>query len=328
VRNHSVVKVLQAQMPERPVDVLTSHLCLPLVDYMDGIRQGIAGDLPHGRMAMGARWGLAQRLRREGYGSAIVMSRTWKAALIPFLAGIPVRTGFMGEMRLGLINDVRSGEKALPRMIERSLALALPPSAPLPDPIPLPELRVPEAERREFVQRNGLEREVGKAVALAPGAAAGPAKRWPVEYYAGLAGKLAADGIPVWVLGGPGEKAMAQQIAIASGTSASVRDLTGNDLRQAVRALACAGTAVSNDSGLLHVAAALGTPTIGIFGPTSPWHWGPLNPLAAAVETRVELPCRPCHQPVCPLGHHLCMRTIEPDEVVWRSAALSVRSRP
>jgi lipopolysaccharide heptosyltransferase II len=93
-------------------------------------------------------------------------------------------------------------------------------------------------------------------------------------------------------------------------------DLTGTDLRDAIIALAAASVAVSNDSGLLHVAAATGTPSIGIFGPTSPWHWAPLNPLAAVIETTSELSCRPCHKPVCRLEHHRCMRDIAPDQVL------------
>ena len=94
-----------------------------------------------------------------------------------------------------------------------------------------------------------------------------------------------------------------------------IHDLTGPDLRNAILALAAATVAVSNDSGLLHVAAALGTPSIGIFGPTSPWHWAPLNPLAGVIEAATDVPCRPCHKPTCRLGHHRCMADIKADEV-------------
>ena len=315
VRCHSVVRLLKSRMPHRPVDVLTTSLCAPLIDYMDGIRKGVVADLPHGRMALAARRSLATRLRPEGYGTAIVASRSWKAALAPFLAGIPVRTGFFGEMRLGLLNDIRFGEKKLPRMIERSAALALPAGVPLPEKFPLPALRVSPEEVNAFVLRSGLGAEAGHAVALAPGSHASPSKRWPVEYYSGLAKTLAADGIPVWILGGPNETALAAQIG-AGAVGAPIRDLTGNDLRNAVVALAAAGAAVSNDSGLLHVAAALGTPTIGIFGATSPWHWAPLNPLAAVMEPQAEIPCRPCHQPTCRFGHHRCMQEIGVQQVL------------
>jgi len=127
-----------------------------------------------------------------------------------------------------------------------------------------------------------------------------------------LTRKLLAAGFAVWVLGGPDEKSLAAEIV----GETSARDLTGYDLRDAILALASASAAVSNDSGLLHVAAALGTPSIGIFGPTSPWHWAPLNPLAATIKVAHELPCQPCHKPVCRLGHHRCMEEISADQVL------------
>jgi heptosyltransferase II len=153
-------------------------------------------------------------------------------------------------------------------------------------------------------------------VAFAPGAV-GPSKRWPPAYYAELARRLIAEGNSVWVIGGPGEKEIAAEIADAD--RAHVRDLTGPDLRNAILALAAADLAVSNDSGLLHVAAAMGTRAIGIFGPTSPWHWAPLNPLAGVIETTSELPCQPCHKPRCRLVHHRCMRDIPVDRLLEAS---------
>src|SRR5580693_4487690 len=129
VRCHSVVKLLNARFPNRPVDMLASTLCAPLTDYMPGLRRAVVVDLPRGRLAFAQQRTLAQRLKREDYGAALVMPRTWKSALAPFLAGIPVRTGFFGEARLGLLNDLRYGERKLPRMVDRCAALALPPRA-------------------------------------------------------------------------------------------------------------------------------------------------------------------------------------------------------
>jgi heptosyltransferase-2 len=310
VRCHSVVKVLNELYPERPVDVLATTLCAPLADYMPGIRQAIVWDLPRGRLALAEQSALAARLKREGYGNALVMPRTWKSALAPFLAGIPGRTGFFGEARFFLLNDVRWGERRLPRMVDRCAMLALPSGADQPPSWPLPELTVPAASHAAWRQSRGLDSDARPIVALAPGAV-GPSKRWSAGAYAALTRRLLADGASVWVLGGPAEKALAGEII---GDTAA-RDLTGPDLRDAILALASATAAISNDSGLLHVAAALGTPTVGIFGPTSPWHWAPLNPLAATVETASTLECRPCHKPVCRLGHHNCMREIGVDQV-------------
>jgi heptosyltransferase-2 len=312
VRCHSVVKVLKARYPSRPIDVLSTALCAPLVDYMPELRQAIVVDLPRKRLAYAQHAALAQRLKRERYGTALVMPRTWKSALAPFLAGIPERVGWFGEWRFGLLNDLRRGERQRQRMIDQCGALALPADTPQRTDWPLPELRVPPTETAGWRERLGLTDAVS-AVALAPGAV-GPSKRWPVCSYAQVARALTAEGIAVWVLGGPAEKPLAAQIVAAAGSLA--HDLTGTDLRNAIIALAAANVAISNDSGLLHVAAAIGTPAIGIFGPTSAWHWAPLNPIAAAVQLETPLDCQPCHKPICRKGHHRCMRDIAPARVL------------
>jgi lipopolysaccharide heptosyltransferase II len=281
VRCHSVVKLLQTQAPDRPVDIVSSTLCAPLADYMPGIRNTIVIDLPRRRLGLSLQWQLAARLRESRYGQALVMSRKWKAALAPFLAGIPCRTGFAGEARFGLLNDVRFGERKLPRMIDQMGALALPKDATLPAEWPLPELVVPQQEIEDWRKRNSLIADGRPVVTLAPGAV-GAGKAWPPEHYGALARALAQDGVSIWVLGGSNETPIAEQIAAQGGDR--VRDLTSNDLRNAILANAAADAAVTNDSGLMHVAAAIGTPTIAIFGPTSPWHWKPLNPVAAILE--------------------------------------------
>lgn len=281
VRVHSVVKLLRAQDAGRPVDTVASPLCAPLADYMPGVRRAIVADLPRRRLGVGLQFDLARRLRAERYGQVIVMSRKWKAALAPFLAGIPLRTGFAGEMRYGLLNDVRAGERALPRMIDQMGALALPKGAALPAEWPLPELKVPPEEVKRWRTQNKLDNETHPIVTLSPGAV-GEGKAWPPEHYAVLARALANEGASVWILGSPNETPLAQEIVTLAGGGA--RDLTGDDLRNAVLALAAADVSITNDSGLMHVSAAIGTPTVAIFGPTSPWHWKPLNPLAAILE--------------------------------------------
>jgi heptosyltransferase-2 len=216
--------------------------------------------------------------------------------------------GFVGEARFGLLNRWRWGEKALPRFIDKNAALALPDGAPLPPEWPVPQLRVPPEEVTRWRQTNGLG--AARAVALAPGSV-GASKRW--TYYPDAARLLGQRGLDVWVVGGPGEKALATEIVAAGG--ARVRDLTGTDLRNGILAMAAASVAISNDSGLMHIAAALGTPTMGIFGPTSPYHWAPLNGLAATVQTKTTVPCQPCHRPVCTMNDHRCMRDIPASDV-------------
>jgi heptosyltransferase II len=329
VRCHSVVRVLKARWPDRPVDVLATPLTAPLADYMPGVRRAVVSDLPRSRIALARQRRLAAGLAAEGYGSALVMPRTWKAALAPWLAGIPERTGFFGEARLVLLNDVRWGERRLPRMVDRCAALALPRGAPISGEWPPPQLVVPVAEIDAWRRRRGLAE--GRAVALAPGAV-GPSKRWTVTGYSEVAAALGRQGFDVWILGGPGERDLAQEIVRGSGGSA--RDLTGDDLRDAILALAAATAAISNDSGLLHVAAALATPTVGVFGPTSPWHWAPLNPLAGVVQADTDLPCRPCHKPTCRMRHHRCMteigarQVLDPVEPALASAMVAPQGSP
>jgi heptosyltransferase-2 len=299
VRGHTVVRVLKARWPHRPIDLLATSLCAPLVDYMPGVRSGIVWDLPRSRLAVARQWELAAQLRARNYGTAIVLPRTWKSAIAPAL----------GEARFGLINRWRWGEKALPRFIDKNAALALPEGSPLPPEWPVPQLVVPPAEVDGWRHGNGLG--TGPAVALAPGSV-GASKRW--TYYPEAARLLAERGLDVWVIGGPGEKPLAAEIVAAGGPR--VRDLTGADLRNGILAMAAADVAISNDSGLMHIAAALGTPTMGIFGPTSPYHWAPLNGLAATVQTKTVVPCQPCHRPVCTMNDHRCMRDIPASDVV------------
>jgi heptosyltransferase-2 len=309
VRGHTVVRVLKQRWPNRPIDLLATSLCAPLVDYMPGVRTGIVSDLPRSRLAVTSQWGLAAQLRAGNYGTAIVLPRTWKSAIAPALAGIPERVGFVGEARFGLINRWRWGEKALPRFIDKNAALALPDGAPLPPQWPVPQLNVPAEEAGRWRQANRLG--TGPAVALAPGSV-GASKRW--TYYPEAARLLAQRGLEVWVVGGPGEKALAAEIVAAGGPR--VHDVTGTDLRNGILAMAAADVAISNDSGLMHIAAALDTPTMGIFGPTSPYHWAPLNGLAATVQTKTVVPCQPCHRPVCTMNDHRCMRDIPASDVV------------
>ena len=309
VRGHTVVRVLKQRWPNRPVDLLATSLCAPLVDYMPGVRSAVVWDLPRGRLAIARQRALAAQLRERNYGTALVLPGTWKSAIAPALAGIPERVGFFGEVRLGLLNRLRWGERALPRFIDKNASLALPAGAPLPAEWPVPQLRVPAADIGRWRQANALGNK--PAVALAPGSV-GASKRW--TYYAEAARLLVQRGFDVWVVGGPGERAFAAEIVAAGGSG--VRDLTGTDLRNGILATAAASVAISNDSGLMHIAAAIGTPTMGIFGPTSPYLWAPLNGLAATVQTKTPPPCEPCQRTICTMNDHACMRTIPASDVV------------
>jgi heptosyltransferase II len=315
VRGHTAVRVLKQRWPNRPVDMLATTLCAPLADYMPGVRKAIVYDLLRSRIGLSRQLALAERMRSESYGTAIVMPRTWKSALAPMFAGIPERTGFLGELRFGLLNDRRSGEKTLERMIDRQVALTLPPNAPSSMNWPPPQLEVPPSQVDAWRKANDIGQT--PVVALAPGAV-GPSKRW--TEYAELARQISEAGYDVWIVGGPAEKPLAQ--AISETRKTGIYDRTSADLRNGIFALATATLVVSNDSGLMHVAAAIGRPTIGIFGPTSPFHWAPLNGLSATIKRTPNLVCQPCHKPVCRVQHHRCMRDITPEEVMTAIRAI------
>lgn len=312
VRGHSVVRVLKERFPDRPIDLLASKLTAPLAEFMPGVRKAIPFDIPRKQAAFGKSRELAKILRAENYGTALIMPRKWKAALAPYLAGIPERVGVFGEARAVLLNDIRWDEKKHKRMIDQSCALALPANAPLRAEWPLPQLVIPASANDEWRRKNNIADGV-RAVVLAPGSV-GEAKRWPVAYFAEAAKQLAEGGTEVWIVGGPDEKPMAAEIAAHAGKG--VRDFSGGRLSDGVIALGNASAVVANDSGLLHVAAALGTPAIGIFGPTDPAKWAPINPVADIVVHEPQLDCQFCGEYVCPLLHHNCMREIPAARVV------------
>ena len=309
VRGHTVVRVLKQRWPNRPVDLLVTSLCAPLVDYMPGVRSGIVWDLPRGRLAVAKQAAWRPELRAKGYGTALVLPRTWKAAIAPALAGIPERVGFFGEARFGLINRMRWDEKSkrLPRFIDKNAALALPAGAKLPPEWPVPQLRVAPEEAARWRQANGL--------------GTGPRWRWdPARSASPSAGPITRKPRGCWpsavsTSGWSAAPAKRRWRRKSSPPAAAVRDLTGTDLRNGVLAMAAAGVAITNDSGLMHIAAAIGTPTMGIFGPTSPYLWAPLNGLAATVLTKTELSCQPCQRTVCTMNDHRCMRDIAATEV-------------
>ena len=311
VRCHSVVQLLRARFPERPIDILSSTLAAPLAAYMPGVRKALVQDLPRGRIDIAENARLAAKLKPEQYGTALVMSRKWKAALAPWLAGIPERVGFLGEMRFLLLNDIRPGEKTYPTMAEQCAVLALPRGAKLP-PLPEPKLQASDAQLKAWRTRTGLEKAGKRAVALAPGSV-WSSKRWPLTHYARLAAMLGERGYAVWIAGGRDEKPLAEAIRK---TAPASRDLTDLDIGDGALALGEADAAVTNDSGALHMASAFGTPTLALYGPTDPAAWMPLNQSAKALLAETPLDCRPCARHDCPLGHHKCLVELSPQAVL------------
>lgn len=312
VMAQSLYRLIRARDPRETIDVLAPAWSLPLLDRMPEVGRGIELPVGHGEIGISKRRRLGRRLSGQ-YARAIVLPRSFKSALVPWFAGIPQRTGFRGEWRYGLINDIRPFDPIrLDQTVRRFIALGMAPGeSALPQP-PRPKLRVDREAQAAAANRLGLDL-TRPAVALMPGAEYGPAKQWPPEYFARLAGRLAASGVAVWILGSAKEAPLGREIARAAGTAGVVSLAGETALVEAVDLLALAAVAVSNDSGLMHIAAAVGTHTVAIYGSSTPDFTPPLTG-AATVHYR-RLSCSPCFERVCPLGHLECLIGIGVDEV-------------
>jgi heptosyltransferase-2 len=324
-------KLLHARHAPLALDVLAPSWTLPLIARMPEVRRGIASPAGHGELKLALQRETARDLAREGYGRAIVLPNSFKSALVSWLAGVPLRTGYLGELRWGVLNDARRVDrKGHPQLAQRYAALSfsreeLARGETLPDPLPRPGLHVDEAGRRATLAR--LEVAADRpAAALCPGAEYGPAKRWPASHFAALAQRLASLGFAVWVIGSAHDAAAGAGITRLAG--GAVHDLTGRtSLAEAIDVLASARLVVSNDSGLMHVAAALGRPLVALYGSSSPVYTPPLAPDARILK--LDLPCSPCFARECPLGHFKCMVDLAPDRVLAAAlAAAGVTAAP
>lgn len=294
------------------IDVIAPGWSRDVLARMPETNTAIVLDVAHGELGLGKRYALGKQLRQAGYDRAIILPRSFKAALVPWFARVPERIGFAGELRSPLLTETRALDRAtLDQTVKRFATLGLAPDAPLTD-LPVPRLQIMADNQQQLAATHDLATD-GDAVALMPGAAYGPAKMWPIDYFAELAENLTAQGRQVWVLGTGDERPLGDIIAARGGRL--VRNLCGaTRLADAVDILALATAAVSNDSGLMHIAAASGTYVVGIYGSTPP-HYAP--PLTAARTIHfLNLDCSPCRKRECPLGHLNCMRQIEPAAVL------------
>jgi heptosyltransferase II len=302
---------LHERAPGLELHALAPRWVAPVLKRMPEIAGVIDSPFGHGQLSLKARWSLARDIAGQGFARAYVLPNSLKSALVPFMAGIPERVGFTGESRLGLINVRHTLDKvALPQMAERFAQLAEPVGAPLPRPIPLPVLASSREQQAASFALLGLNRP-DKLVIFCPGAEYGPAKRWPARHFATLAGELVARGYTVWSLGSPKDAPVGDAIA-ALGPAANLCGKTSLD--QAIDLIAAADFVVCNDSGLMHVAAALGRPLTALYGSSSPGFTPPLSPLAKIVS--LQLDCSPCFKRECPLGHLDCLEKLDPQRVL------------
>ncbi len=311
----SLFMLLRDRQPALDIDVLAPGWSMPLLRRMPEIRAAIEIPVKHGELALRARRRLGLALRPHGYDWSIVLPNSFKAALAPFWARIPRRTGYLGEWRWGLLNDIRRLDKRrLPMIVQRFLALALAPEAELPPAVPIPRLRSDAVSLARTLTRLSLRRPDGRLLALCPGAEFGPAKRWPAAHYARVARELAAEGWTVWVLGSARDVPICRTVVDQAGTGVNLAGATS--LEEAIDLLSLADVAIANDSGLMHVAAALDRPLIALYGSSDPGYTPPLSPRAQIV--RLGLPCSPCFKRECPLGHLACLQNLDPGQVLAR----------
>jgi heptosyltransferase-2 len=307
VLSHPLLVRLKEADPQGVIDVLAPPWALPVYRRMRQVSATISLPFGHGELRLGERRRFAKAL--PAYDRAVVLPNSWKSALIPWHAGIAIRTGYRGEMRYGVLNDMRILDKqALPLIVERYAALAQPAGEALRVPLPEPRLAVDEQERQATLAQFGLSLERPIA-AFAPGAEYGPAKRWPAAHFADLAKTLDARGYQVWLMGSKKDADITTEIQAKSGGLCI--DFAGRtSLDQAIDLMSFAARVVTNDSGLMHIAAALDRPTAALFGSSSPAFTPPLSAKARVISLRLE--CSPCFARVCPLGHTNCLVTLEP----------------
>ena len=310
-----LLQLLRQRQPERPIDVLAPPSVAPVWRAMGEVDSVLETPFRHGALQLKERWKYAQVLRQRGYADAYVLPNTLKYALIPWLAGIPKRLGYKGEMRYGLLNLMHHDDEPPRPMVAFYAALAGDPSAPLRTDVPRPSLRASGEQVTAACARAGIAPE-RPLVVFAPGAEFGPAKRWPARHFAALARAIidADPAAQVAMLGSPKDKEVCDEIGAMSG-AAGIFNLAGaTSLGEAIALIAHAGAVVSNDSGLLHIASALNRPVIALYGPTDPDHAPPFSDIAKSISLRLD--CSPCRQRECPLGHQACMQKLEP-ATVW-----------
>ena len=317
VMAQSLFMTLKRLHPDASIDVLAPAWSRPIIEAMPEVSKTIDMPLGHGAFQWGVRKQLGRQLREQAYDWSIVLPNSWKSALIPWFAKIPRRTGWKGEARYGLLNDLRPLDKSVfSLMVQKYVGLAYQKGT-TPDDFscPAPSLKPKQAFVDEALSTFGLELN-DEVLALCPGAEFGRAKKWPERHYAEIAKRHIQAGGQVWLFGSQNDEAACQLIAEQL-PSESVSLLAGQtSLQQAVALMSVVGKVVANDSGLMHVAAAMQRPLVALFGSTSPDYTPPLSDNCVILKADIE--CSPCFKRDCPYGHYKCLEDMLPDRV-WNA---------
>lgn len=317
VMAQSLFKLLEQEYPDCRITVMAPDWTRPLLERMPEVDDTLPAPLGHGELQLGRRRRLGRALRPEAFTTAIILPNSFKSALIPFHAGIPRRIGWRGEWRNLLLSDCRRLDKAaFPQMVQRFAALALPPGATPPSVIPPPALVVDADNARASLARFNLS-EAAPVLAICPGAEYGESKQWPPMHFAELSNHYLAQGWQVWIFGSANDQLAAESVLadIESEFLPHLHNLAGRTaLGEAIDLLDRAAVVASNDSGLMHIAAALGKPVVALYGSTSPDFTPPLAERVKLLHTDIE--CRPCFKRECPYGHRRCLVDLGPERAV------------
>ncbi len=306
---------LKQRYTDCQIDVLAPAWTAALTDRMPEVNEQINADFQHGKLSLGERFRLGKLLRDQNHTDAIVLPNSLKSALVPAIAKIPNRTGFLGEQRWGLLNDIRKLDKSkLPMTVQRFIALGMNNQAEVRsvNSIPAPKLTVSQQDVNKVQQQNNLAID-SPIMVLCPGAEFGASKKWPTEHYAQTANHYISQGWQVWLMGSENDLSTCNEINQLTNNNCSV--LAGKTtLPQAIDLMSLASLVVSNDSGLMHIAAALQIPLVAVYGSTDPEHTPPLS--SNHLIARLDLECSPCFKRECPLEHLNCLKQLSSQSII------------
>jgi len=318
VMSQPLLAAIKASYPNAAIDVLATPWVAPVYRACSEVAELIEADLRHGQLQWGLRRTLATQIKKRDYASCYVLPNSFKSALIPWLASIPVRIGYQGELRRFLLTETKANTPKTQRipMVEHYTNLSMPSrnlEAATPQPHLSPTTSALEAAKSRL-QAAGIQTDA--LVVLCPGAEYGPSKRWPAAHFAALAQSIlkAKPTASVVLLGSPSDRAIGEAIVSASASEGRIFNWCGTtSLDEAIAIISMCSNVVSNDSGLMHIGAALEIPQVAIFGSSDPNHTPPNSAKATVIS--LHLPCSPCHQRECPLGHLNCLNQISADQV-------------
>jgi heptosyltransferase II len=309
VMTHGLLVQLKVQHAHAKIDVFAGKGVAAVYRRMPEVASIVDNPFAHGALRLSARRQCGKALAANNYDLAIVLPNSFKSALVPWFAGVKNIRGFRGEKRGWIMHDCRDLDaNALPTMAARFAALAYPPSTnPSTYTVKNPQLKIDEMAVDALLSRLSIDSSK-PIIALCPGAEYGPAKRWPAAHFAALAKMQAALGRQIIIFGGKNDRAIGEEINQLSG--GVCHNLTGEtSLDEAIDLLSATSHVITNDSGLMHVACAVGVTVSALYGSSSPGFTPPLSPTAQVLS--LNLHCSPCFKRECPLGHFDCLNKLE-----------------